>query len=152
MAEKFCSNCGTFNRISAQFCIQCGESFPKLHAQNKFCPQCGVRRKPDTKFCTQCGHQWPVPAPIAPQPPIQQPAPVGIVLPPVAEIPLLDEEDSLAETQIDPTSALPPDSSDALVRRGGQTGVILTDDELARLRKQPDRPLFIYTPKSPKRR
>jgi len=152
MAEKFCSNCGTFNRISAQFCVQCGEAFPKLHAQSKFCPTCGTRRKAGSKFCTQCGYQWPVPAPISPEPPIQQPAPMGVVLPPEAEIPLLDEEDSLAETQIDPTSAAQDGDPDALVRRGGQTGIILTEDELKHLREQPNRPLFIYTSKSSKRR
>jgi hypothetical protein len=75
------------------------------------------------------------------------------VLPPVAEIPFLDDDEALQETQIDPTSARQqPDTPEHLVRRGGQTGIILTDEELERLRTQSDRPLFIYTPKPTKRR
>lgn len=74
------------------------------------------------------------------------------MLPPIAEIPLLDDDESLYETQVDPNSAIQSDPADHLVRRGGQTGIILTDEELERLRRQSDRPLYIYTPKPTKRR
>jgi hypothetical protein len=87
-----------------------------------------------------------------PEPPIQQPAPQGVVLPPIAELPLLDDDEALQETQVDPSSRMQPDTPEHLVRKGGQTGIILTEAELERLRRQSDRPLFIYTPKPTKRR
>lgn len=153
MADKFCSACGTANRVSAHFCIQCGHAFQRLHTRRKFCPRCGTPQKDSARFCPQCGYRWNrLTDPIPPEPPIQQTAPVGIVLPPEAELPLLDEDDSLQETQIDPASAINLNKADPLERKGGQTGIILTEEELERLRQQPDRPLFIYTPKSNKRR
>ncbi len=151
MSHKFCPQCGITNRITARFCVQCGRAFGRLQAQGKFCPQCGTRRKPGTKFCAQCGLRWPVPLPLAAEPPIHQPSPQGVVLPPVADLdsdlPMLNEDEALFETQIDPMSR--PDS---LVRKGGKTGILLTEAELERLRQQPDRSVFIYTPKSNKRR
>jgi len=149
MIDKFCPHCGRSNRITARFCVQCRHAFHRLRAQGKFCAQCGARRKPGAKFCAQCGLRWPAPLPfptVAPEPPIQQPTPKGIVLP------LLDEDESLHETQIDPMSRALQPTHDSLVRKGGQTGIILTEAELERLRQQPDRPLFIYTPKPTKRR
>jgi hypothetical protein len=152
MAEKFCSECGYANRVNAQFCVKCGHAFRRMRVQARFCPKCGLKRKMGAKFCLQCGYEWRPLPPLPPEPPIRQPVPAGIVLPPVAEIPFLDEDEALQETQIDPMSAAPQSLPEPLERKGGQTGIILTDEELERLRQQPDRPLFIYTPKPTKRR
>lgn len=158
MPSKFCSQCRYVNRVTARFCVRCGHAFRQLQAQGRFCPECGTPRKVGAKFCPTCGHQWrpPLAPPILPavpyEPPIQQTAPHGIELPPVAEIPLLEDDESLHETQIDPASRVQADAPDHLVRKGGKTGVILTEAELERLRRMTDRPLFIYTPKPTKRR
>ena len=157
MPNKFCSRCRYINRVTARFCVRCGHAFQQLQAQGRFCPQCGKARKVGAKFCPACGYQWrpPLAPPVLPsipyEPPIQQPAPEGVVLPPIAEIPLLEDDEALYETQADPATTVQA-SDDQLVRRGGQTGIILTEEELERLRRQSDRPLFIYTPKPTKRR
>ncbi|NJR12696.1 zinc ribbon domain-containing protein [bacterium] len=152
MTDKFCSQCGSANRLRAKFCIQCGRAFGRMQVKRQFCAECGTARKPHAKFCLQCGTAWA--QSVAPEPPLQQPAPRGVVLPPFADLPLLDDEDARAETQIDPASAHPPSPLDEepLIRRGGKTGIILTEKELARLRQQSERPMFIYTAKPLKRR
>ena len=73
------------------------------------------------------------------------------MLPPIAELPPLEGDEALYEMQIHPDQTL-QDSDEHLVRKGGQTGIILTEEELERLRRQSDRPLYIYTPKPTKRR
>ena len=157
MANKFCSQCRYVNRVTARFCVRCGHAFRQMQAQGRFCPQCGVQRKVGAKFCPHCGDQWrpALTAPLLPsilyEPPIQQTAPEGVVLPPNADLPHLEEDEALYETQIDPASSV-QHRPDHLVRKGGQTGIILTEEELERLRRQSDRPLFIYTPKPTKRR
>jgi class 3 adenylate cyclase len=52
-----CPNCGTENTATARYCIQCGQSLPRL------CSACGTENPPIARFCNQCGTPLPGAAP-----------------------------------------------------------------------------------------
>src|SRR5689334_12108360 len=89
--EKFCTHCGTVNRITAKVCKECGQAFksvPAITTDEQVCPECGVVARADAKFCRQCGHRFEIAAAaIPPEPPLVQPAASGVILPATAELP-----------------------------------------------------------------
>lgn len=144
-AEKFCPQCGKRNRATAKVCTQCGRSFKTVAddtPDEQWCPDCGTANSPDAKFCRQCGHKFvSVPA-VPPEPPLKQPVAGGISLPQTAEIPPFP--DDLPE---DPE---PPDAGQE--RFGGKTGIILSPDELEKLRKsKDDETIFVANPRNKKK-
>lgn len=123
---KFCTKCGNKSRLTANVCSNCGSRFRKvlIKAQSELCPQCSSIHPTDAKFCRICGYQF---APTVPaEPPIEQPFVPGVELPPAAIIP-----------------PMPPQQPEPIAPRSA-TGLILTVDELKRLRKMQTEQIILY--------
>jgi RNA polymerase subunit RPABC4/transcription elongation factor Spt4 len=144
--QKFCTQCGKSNRVTAKICIECGQPFksaPAIATDEQACPECGIVARADTKFCRQCGHRFEAVAVIPPEPPLVQPAASGVVLPPAAEIPPLPED----------VPEIPDPPEDETEQYGGKTGILLTPEELEQLRRaKPDQPIYVKHPPRKKNR
>lgn len=144
--EKYCTQCGKRNRATAKVCIECGRSFKTVAddtPDEAWCPDCGTANRPGAKFCRQCGHRFDPVVVVPPEPPLVQPAVGGIVLPPTAEIPPFP--DDLPEMPDAPEDDGEPE------RFGGKTGILLSPDELEKLRQaKDDRPIFVPNPRKKK--
>ncbi len=60
---KVCPQCGTTNRQTAKFCINCGAPLTAQEAAapagGKKCPACGFVNEDDAAFCVSCGAKLP---------------------------------------------------------------------------------------------
>jgi predicted RNA-binding Zn-ribbon protein involved in translation (DUF1610 family) len=51
---NICPNCGTMQKVNAQFCRQCGAALTTTETQRR-CTYCGSEIKTRSRFCPQCG-------------------------------------------------------------------------------------------------
>jgi RNA polymerase subunit RPABC4/transcription elongation factor Spt4 len=126
---KFCTNCGNKSRLTANVCSNCGTRFRNVVIKSKLelCPQCASVHRADAKFCRVCGYRFGATTPT--EPPIEQPRVPGVELPPAAKIPPMPPKQPEPVPQPEPRTA---------------TGLILTVDELKRLRKMQTEQIVIY--------
>jgi hypothetical protein len=127
--HKFCTKCGKMSRLAANVCSNCGTQFRKvvIKSKSELCPQCASVHRADAKFCRVCGYRFVATVPT--ESPIEQPHVPGVELPPVAVIPPMPPKQ--------PEPVPQPASRSA-------TGLILTVDELKRLRKMQTEQVMIY--------
>jgi hypothetical protein len=136
---KFCSKCGNKSRITANVCSNCGKRFSKVlvKTETEWCPQCASVHRAGAKFCCSCGYQF-VPS-VPTEAPIDQPLVPGVELPPAAKIP-----PKLVKAP-EPTQPSKP------ISQRGATGLVLTVEELKRLRKLQTEQIVLYPRRKPNR-